>query len=66
VFTGFVALESAETVTIRQADGLTREFPRDVIEERIKQEVSMMPSGIVNNLNPEQLADLVAYLQSLR
>ncbi|MDA0337532.1 MAG: c-type cytochrome, partial [bacterium] len=66
VFTGFVALESAETVTIRQTDGLPQEFPRDVIDERIKQEVSMMPNGIVNNLTPEQLADLVAYLQSLR
>jgi putative heme-binding domain-containing protein len=66
VFTGFVALESAETVTIRQTDGLPQEFPRDAIDERIKQEVSMMPNGIVNNLTPEQLADLVAYLRSLR
>ena len=65
VFTGFVALESAETVTIRQTDGLPHEFPREAIDERIKQEVSMMPSGIVNNLTTEQLADLVAYLRSL-
>ena len=66
VFTGFVALESAETVTIRQTDGLPQEFARDAIDERIKQEVSMMPNGIVNNLTQEQLADLVAYLRSLR
>ena len=65
VFTGFVALESAETVTIRQTDGLPQEFARDAIDERIKQEVSMMPNGIVNNLTAEQLADLVAYLRSL-
>ncbi|MGA0041385.1 MAG: hypothetical protein ACO3NZ_16205, partial [Pirellulales bacterium] len=66
VFTGFVALESAETVTIRQADGLAQEFAREDIDERIKQEVSMMPIGIVNNLTPAQLADLIAYLRSLR
>ena len=25
----------------------------------------MMPAGLVNNLTPEQLADLLAYLRSL-
>jgi putative heme-binding domain-containing protein len=64
--TGFVVLESAETVTIRQTDGLSKEFPQDEIEERVKQQLSMMPAGIVNNLTAQQVADLLAYLQSLR
>ena len=34
--TGFVVLESAETVTIRQTDGLSKEFPQDEIDERLK------------------------------
>ncbi len=38
---------------------------RAAIEERRKQEQSMMPVGIVNNVTPEQLADLIAYLRSL-
>ncbi|QDU92587.1 DUF7133 domain-containing protein [Lignipirellula cremea] len=66
VYAGFVVQESAETVLIRQADGLSRELLQDDIEERVKQEVSMMPKGIVGNLTPQQLADLVAYLRSLR
>lgn len=65
VLTGFVVLESAETVQIRQTDGLLKELLQDEVEERQKQEVSMMPKGIVGNLTCEQLADLVAYLQSL-
>ena len=64
--TGFVVLESAETVTIRQTDGLAKELPQDEIEERVKQELSMMPAGIVNNLTAQQVADLLAYLRSLR
>lgn len=64
-YTGFVVLESAETITIRQTDGLSREFPRDEVDERVKQEPSMMPQGVVSNLAPQQLADLLAYLQSL-
>lgn len=65
LLTGFVVLESAETVTIRQADGISVELQQDKIEERIKQPVSMMPKGIVGNLTPEQLADLIAYLRTL-
>jgi putative heme-binding domain-containing protein len=65
VLTGFVVLESAETVTIRQADGVSKELPQNEIEERIKQPVSMMPKGVVGNLTPKQLADLIAYLQTL-
>ena len=64
--TGFVVLESAETVTIRQTDGLSKEFPQDEIEERVKQELSMMPAGIVNSLTAQQVADLLAYLRSLK
>ncbi len=65
VHTGFVVLESAETVTIRQTDGSCKEFPQDDIEERVKQPLSMMPQGIVGNLTTQQLADLIAFLQQL-
>ena len=65
IYTGFVALESAETVTVRDATGISRELHQQNIEDRVKQEISMMPIGIVGNLNPEQLADLIAYLESL-
>ena len=65
IHTGFVVLESAETVTFRDATGISRELIQDHIEDRVKQEISMMPLGIVGNLSPEQLADLIAYLESL-
>lgn len=65
VYTGFVALESAETVTVRDTTGISRELHQQNIEDRVKQEISMMPLGIVGTLSPEQLADLIAYLESL-
>ncbi|MEZ6124727.1 MAG: discoidin domain-containing protein [Planctomycetaceae bacterium] len=65
VHTGFVVLESAETVSVRGTDGLSKELPQQDIDERVKQDISMMPKGIVGNLTVEQLADLIAYLQSL-
>lgn len=66
IYTGFVVLESAETVTLRDTTGISHELIQDDIDDRIKQEISMMPLGIVGNLTPEQLADLIAYLESLR
>jgi putative membrane-bound dehydrogenase-like protein len=66
IYTGFIVLESAETVTLRAATGISHELIQDQIEDRVKQEISMMPQGIVGNLSPEQLADLLAYLESLK
>jgi putative heme-binding domain-containing protein len=65
IHTGFVVLESAETVTLRDATGLAKDLIREQIEDRVKQEISMMPQGIVGNLTPEQLADLLAWLGTL-
>jgi putative heme-binding domain-containing protein len=66
IYTGFIVLESAETVTLRDATGISHKLIQDQIEDRVKQEISMMPQGIVGNLSPEQLADLLAYLESLK
>jgi putative heme-binding domain-containing protein len=65
VFTGFVVSEGARAVLIRDATGVQRELPQSAIEARHRQIQSAMPDGVVNNLTPGQLADLIAYLQSL-
>src|SRR5262249_44488456 len=66
VITGFVVSEKAAAVLIREATGVQRELKRDQIESRQRQDQSAMPEGVVNNLTPEQLADLIAYLRSLQ
>ena len=66
VVTGFVTSESAKEVQIRQTNGVAQSLKKDEIEIRQKKPESMMPNGIANNLTPEQLADLIAYLQSLK
>ena len=62
MLTGFVVSESADAVTVREANGLSHTLKLDDIEERAKREISMMPDGIAGNLTPEELADLLAYL----
>jgi putative heme-binding domain-containing protein len=66
VVTGFIVSESAEAVQIREVTGVPRELPQKEIEGQKKEEQSMMPAGLADALTPEQLADLLAYLQSLK
>jgi putative heme-binding domain-containing protein len=65
VHTGFIVLESAETVTLRDTTGIARDLIQDEIEDRVRQEISVMPAGVVGNLTPQQLADLLAWLETL-
>ncbi|MEL0095255.1 MAG: discoidin domain-containing protein [Planctomycetaceae bacterium] len=66
VISGFITSESATDVNIRQTNGLPLVLKKEDIEVRRKSEGSMMPKGLVDNLTPELLADLIAYLQSLK
>jgi putative heme-binding domain-containing protein len=66
VFTGFVVSEAADAVLIREPNSVQRELKQAEIEARVQQKQSAMPEGLVANLKPDQLADLLAYLQSLK
>lgn len=65
IYTGFVVSQSAKIVMIREATGVPRELKLAEIESKVIQKQSNMPDGVVNNLTPEEIADLIAYLQSL-
>jgi putative heme-binding domain-containing protein len=63
--TGFVISENGRQIWLRDSQGQTHKIARDDIEERGRQPISAMPSGLVGNLEPEDLANLIAYLRSL-
>ncbi len=66
VVTGFVTSESADAVSIRLNNGVPVELPKENIEARRKAKLSMMPEGLAKNMTPEELADVIAFLQSLK
>jgi putative membrane-bound dehydrogenase-like protein len=66
VFSGFVVSEGADVVLIREPTSVQRELKQAEIEARVQQKQSAMPEGLVANLRPDQLADLLAYVQSLK
>jgi putative membrane-bound dehydrogenase-like protein len=62
---GVIADESANTVTIRQADGSTRPIPRNEIAMMNSSGISLMPEGFEKILTKPQIGDLLAYLTTL-
>jgi len=66
VVTGFVTREAADTVSLRLADATEVTLQKSAIEERTKLEgVSVMPSGLVAGITPEDFAALLSYVESL-
>jgi putative heme-binding domain-containing protein len=65
VVQGFVVGERADAAIVRQSDGVQVELKKADIDSRAIQKLSAMPEGLAANLTPDQLADLIAYLQSL-
>ncbi|WP_261342163.1 PVC-type heme-binding CxxCH protein [Adhaeretor mobilis] len=64
--TGILISESEETITLKTDKALVRELRRDELEEFEKLDVSLMPSGLHRLISPLELADLVAYLSTLK
>jgi putative heme-binding domain-containing protein len=64
--TGFVVVESADHVAIRDATGAEHDIPTASIEERTTSPVSVMPAGLVDDLTAAEFAALVDYVVSLK
>jgi putative membrane-bound dehydrogenase-like protein len=63
VLQGLIAEQTAQSITILDAENKRHELPRDRIEQLQPSDVSLMPEGILQKLSPQQLRDLFAYLQ---
>ncbi len=66
VHDGFVVRESGDEIELRNVAGLATILKKSEIDERGKRDVSIMPFGLTDKLNVEQLAALLAYLESLK
>jgi putative membrane-bound dehydrogenase-like protein len=62
---GVIAEESSGSVTVRNAGGEEMMIPRSQIESIGATNVSAMPSGLENEIDPQQMADLIAFIRSL-
>ena len=66
VLTGMIAVETANSLTIRQPDGREETVLRLDIEELRSTGLSYMPEGLEKQIGVPAMADLLAYLNSIK
>ncbi len=64
--TGMIAAETANSLTLRKADGTTETTLRVNIEEIKSTGISFMPEGLEQQLDKAAMADVLAYLNSIK
>ena len=63
---GFVTREGGDSVDVRNIAGQTVTIEKGDIAERGHREQSMMPEGLLNAFTPAELANLLAWMESLK
>lgn len=66
ILTGIIEAQTAESITLLQAFGIRTILPRDKIHFLEATDLSLMPEGLEIGLSPQDLRDLVGFLQDSR
>ncbi len=64
VLTGVKVSQDPNVLVLRDANAQETRISLEDIEEQAKDPVSLMPVGLLNDLSPQELADLIAFLRS--
>lgn len=65
VYTGLIVYESVDGLLLRDSEHKTWRIEATDMERKVLQRNSLMPSGLLKDTKPSDLADLDKYLQSL-
>ncbi len=63
MFTGVLAVETATSVTLRREEAKEDTVLRKDIDEMAASSISMMPENLEQEVSPQDVADLIAYLR---
>lgn len=63
-YSGMLRGETGGALTLMASDGKEQVVPRVVVEELISSRRSLMPEGLEKDLGPQELADVIAFVQS--
>ncbi|MBW3597274.1 MAG: alkaline phosphatase, partial [Planctomycetes bacterium] len=66
VLTGILASETGASITLKQPEGKTVTLARDEIEELRSNGVSLMPEGLEQDIPPQDMADVIAFIKNWR
>ncbi len=66
VFTGLIARETEDAIYVQQQTGDPVMIPRNQVDELVPSTVSIMPNDLDKTLSRQDLANLIAYLKTLK
>jgi len=66
IYSGIIATESSGSLTLRRAEGKEDVILRSQIDEFTSSGLSLMPEGLEKEINPQQIADVIAFIKSLK
>ncbi len=66
VLSGLIASETPAGITLRRAEGREDFVPRAKIDAMISSGRTLMPDGLEKELKPQDLADVIAFVKSLK
>lgn len=66
VYSGLLESQSDEAVVLKDAKGKLHTFPSSEIEELVRQQKSIMPELLLKDMTAQEVADLLAFLASLK
>jgi len=64
--TGMIAAETATSVTLKRGEGATDTVLRVNIDQMQSTGMSIMPEGLEKQVDPQTMADVIAYLMGLK
>ncbi len=65
-YNGIIASETANSITLRRAESKEDVVLRSNIDELISTGVSLMPEGLEKDLSQQNMADVIAFIKSLK
>lgn len=66
ILQGIVVSDTADSLTFKTAEAITRVLPKSEIEETTKLKISLMPQDLQRQLTAQNLIDIVEYLTTLK
>jgi putative membrane-bound dehydrogenase-like protein len=66
IATGLIASDTATSITLRRDRNQEQTVDKQVVDQIVSSDKSLMPEGLENNIRPDEMSDLLAFLQSLQ
>ena len=63
---GFIVTESPASITLKRTEGVQETLLRQNIKTVTSNQLSLMPEGLEQIIDQQQMSDMLAYLLSLR